>query len=455
MNGSDGAHVTNAGAARLWRAQTGDPVGQMLTTATDSPMKTNWYGTFAIGGKLLQPETEAEMVSIVKELAVLKHQPGNENLTLKVVGAGHSFSNITTGADYVVRLDKMAHIGEVDANCRVTIGAGTRLGDAIDALAAKGYALTNMGDIADQAIAGVISTGTHGSGLGLGNVSTAVVGLRLLTADGTIYELSREKDPELFKAAALGLGSLGGILDVTMQVEKQYKLEEITGTMPAKTVLANLDQLVKDHRHVQINWDGKSEEAHVTIRKRDDDRGSGDEIPHLTEKSRRTDVSQKVLLWGPEWKNDPRTRAQEWVVKADRLPEVLERLNQRAKELGVIPSLDPTTDQVGFIIRFVCEDDLPMSPAYGQSVAYIGVLTGNPGEDGTRWLRQSDEFFMGLEPEFGARPHPGKETYVDGRFLAKAYPETYEPFVALRKKLDPTGMFLTDFTRRMFTPDVE
>ena len=58
----------------------------------------------------------------------------------------------------------------------VRVGAGTVLADLNQELADLGLALENLGDIDVQTVAGAISTGTHGTGAGFGNISSRVDG---------------------------------------------------------------------------------------------------------------------------------------------------------------------------------------------------------------------------------------------------------------------------------------
>ena len=75
----------------------------------------------------------------------------------------------------------MNAVEHVDAAAgRVTVQAGIRLRDLCDELAAVGLAMPNLGDINAQSIAGAISTATHGTGAGLGNLATTIVGMELV-----------------------------------------------------------------------------------------------------------------------------------------------------------------------------------------------------------------------------------------------------------------------------------
>src|SRR5690606_8808591 len=104
----------------------------------------------------------------------------------------------------------------------VTVWAGTKLRMLGRLLFEQGYAQENLGDIDAQSIAGAISTGTHGSGLQFGSLSTQVTGLRLITGTGELIDCSMESSPEVFQAARLSLGGLGIITQVTLKVLPAY-----------------------------------------------------------------------------------------------------------------------------------------------------------------------------------------------------------------------------------------
>ena len=77
------------------------------------------------------------------------------------------------------------------------------LADLNEELARLGLAMENLGDIDRQTIAGAISTGTHGTGAELRNISAQVEAIELVLADGSVRELERRDRP---RAAAGGAG---------------------------------------------------------------------------------------------------------------------------------------------------------------------------------------------------------------------------------------------------------
>ena len=99
-----------------------------------------------------------------------------QGLTIKAVGAGHSFTGIAVAEGVQLLLGRLSGVVAVDeASARVTLAAGTPLRRLPRLLAPFGLALQNMGDIDRQSIAGATSTGTHGTGGAFGGLATQIV----------------------------------------------------------------------------------------------------------------------------------------------------------------------------------------------------------------------------------------------------------------------------------------
>src|ERR1019366_5034429 len=172
----------------------------------------NWAGNQQCSPAVVEcPGTATELLAAV-ERASSRHQ------RIKVAGAGHSFSDIacTDGAQILLR--NYARVLDVDHDSqRVTVQAGIRLGRLNVELASRGLALENLGDVAYQRVGGAISTATHGTGGRFGGLATQVVGLQLITADGSLVTCSADRQPEIFAAARVGLGALGVTSTVTLR----------------------------------------------------------------------------------------------------------------------------------------------------------------------------------------------------------------------------------------------
>lgn len=146
-------------------------------------------------------------------------------LSVKAAGSGHSFSDIGVTRGVMMVLDRMTGILDADpVTGLVTVAAGTVLRELNVALWKLGLALSNLSDLDTQTISGAIATGTHGTDLRFGSLSTQVRGLQLVTADGEILGCSPTENPELFSAARIGLGALGIVTAVTLQCELAFVL---------------------------------------------------------------------------------------------------------------------------------------------------------------------------------------------------------------------------------------
>jgi FAD/FMN-containing dehydrogenase len=136
----------------------------------------------------------------------------------------------------------------------VRLLAGTRLHRIPALLAPHGLAMANLGDIDRQSIAGALSTGTHGTGLGHGGLATQVVGATLVTADGELLTVDDENEPDLLPAVALGLGALGILVDVTLQCVPAFALGAQEQPEPLDAVVDDLDARVRGVDHFEFYW---------------------------------------------------------------------------------------------------------------------------------------------------------------------------------------------------------
>ena len=173
---------------------------------------SNWAGNQTSSPlSIKKPQSEEDVVQIVKEAK-------KRGLKVKVVGSGHSFTGIAVTDEVLVSIDAMADIRDVDfENLTVRVGSGIKLCDLNPVLQRSGLAMPNLGDIVYQSISGAISTSTHGTGLEFKTIADAVCGMRIVDGQGQVVECDKQKNPEIFHAARVGLGALGIITEVTIQ----------------------------------------------------------------------------------------------------------------------------------------------------------------------------------------------------------------------------------------------
>jgi L-gulonolactone oxidase len=153
----------------------------------------------------------------------------------------------------------------------VVAEGGITLESLHEQLAAHGLAMRNVGSISDQTLAGVVATATHGSGLQYGVLSTDVLSLTLLLADGSRVQCSRQEKPDLFLASICGLGSTGLILNIRMEVEPLFRLKEIQESKSFDYVVANIDATVSSAEHVRLWWFPASDTIRISSMNRTTD----------------------------------------------------------------------------------------------------------------------------------------------------------------------------------------
>ena len=213
------------------------------------PTWRNWAGNqTAHPVALHRPTSELELSTIVKQAA-------EERRTVRAVGSGHSFTDIAVTDGHLIDLANYNRVLEIDVDARtVTVQAGIRLEDLNRQVDLRGLAMPNLGDIAYQTVAGAVSTSTHGTGARLPGLAAQIIGLRLVLADGTAVDCSAMEEPELFHCARVGLGALGVVSTVTLQVVPAFNLAVVEEPMRVDDLLADLDTHVDGNDHFEFFW---------------------------------------------------------------------------------------------------------------------------------------------------------------------------------------------------------
>ena len=395
-----------------------------------------------------EPTSEADVIAAVRE------RPAK----LRVVGAGHSWSAIAAPEHVAMTLARLAGVIAV-GDGTVTVHGGTRLGALNDELAARGLALPIVGSIAQQSVAGAIATGTHGSSLVHGNLASTVRALRIVTGTGDVLELATG-DPRL-AAARVHLGALGVITQVTLAVEPAFRLAETIEQIAIADVPAAVQAIAASAEYVKIWWLPHTRTATVFRYARSD---AADTAPGAAARwvddhvvngvvfaavlgitlHRRAWIPainravSKVYLNRPPriGRSDrmlmtampPRHRETEAVVPMALAGEAIAR---------TVALIDREQVHVNFPLeaRFVRGDDGWLSPAAGGDVCQLGAYSGQ-----TRDIERFFAAFWREMRELRARPHWGKEFDHAPEELRAHYPR-WDDFAALRRELDPRGMF--------------
>lgn len=407
--------------------------------------------------------------SAIEEIVELVLSCRREGRRLRVVGSGHSFTAVAASDDVLVSLDRMQGIVEVDVAAQTaTVWAGTKLKLLGELLHAEGFAQENLGDIDVQSIAGAISTGTHGTGIGFGTIATQVVGLTVITGTGEVISCTEASHPELFKALQVSIGSLGVIAQVTLRLRPSYKLRYESARVPLTECLARLPELNSSNRNFEFYWFPYAEPCQLKMTNETDEpvtsrkvrdylsdvilenaafgalSGLARRVPALCGTVSRICAASVPVMRKVESSHRVyattrlvRFNEMEYNLPAEAMADVIREMRE---------TMAREKHRVHFPIecRYVKADDIWLSPAYGRDSAYIAVhmYRGMPHE---RYFADMERIFL----RYGGRPHWGKLHTLQAAQLSQAYP-MWEKFGEVRDKLDPDGIFLNGYLRRVF-----
>ena len=426
-------------------------------------MWKNWSGYVECPRTpVLVPDSGAQLAQVLADAT-------RDGKAVRMAGAGHSFSPLVASDGVIVSLDKLQGVIDVDAATNVArVHAGTRLYALGAALAERGLAMENLGDINVQSIAGATSTGTHGTGLGFGNLATQIAALKFLTADGREVVASPSENPELFAGGRIGLGSLGVLTEVSLRLVPAFRLRLERDKMDLEDCLVQADALVAANRSFEFYWLPHTESVLTkkwnTTDAPVDQMGFGRWVSDVLLENKAfgllCDIGKAVPSWCPSlsrlcaslishgeqvdasWSmlstvRQVRFNEMEWSVPASRGADALREIKAliARREFPLMFPLE---------YRWVRGDDIWLSPDFARDSVHISVhqYRGMP----------FDGYFEAVQAiclNHGGRPHWGKVHSLRSSQLASLYPR-WDDFLSLRERMDPSGRFLTPYLRGLF-----
>lgn len=426
-------------------------------------MWRNWSGYVSC------PHATVSQPDSREALAKLLVKAAQTGASIRVAGAGHSFTPLVQTDGTIVSLDRMQGLIDVDATRRIVrVHAGTRLSTLGAALAQHGLAMENLGDIDVQSIAGATSTGTHGTGITLGNLSTQLASFTIMDADGNEIVADTRQNAELFTGGRIGLGALGIVTELALNVVPSFRLKLQRGKMGLDECLAQAATLVQRHRSFEFYWLPHTDAVLTKawdITAEPPTRGSwkrqitedllentafgllcgiGRRLPStcpslsrlcasLLGHDEHVDASHRMLSTARR----VRFNEMEWSVPAEQGEQVL-------REIGALIAKRTFPLMFPIEYRWVRGDDIWLSPDYGRDSVRISVhqYRGMPFE-------QYFDAVQAICLRYEGRPHWGKVHSLRGKDFAKRYPR-WDDFLALRQRMDPHGRFLTPYLRALF-----
>lgn len=459
----------------------------------------NWEGNQRCVADVYHAET-------VDDLKLIFRKAAEEHKTIRVSGGGRgtSYSNSFSGSPvvtnesgiilYVSKLNKaFAH---EDGSGRITAEAGMTIEELEAFAVSQGLSFETSPVPPFIEVGGAVALGCHGSGRRYGTISDQVVSIDIVTPDGNLRTISERDGSSLLRAARVSLGALGLIYRVTFQCEKQFKLKVVNEKLPLDDTIRNIQSLVEAHDYVEVFWFPFCDV--VSVRRYD---RVPWETPNLNVPgpfSRPYEQLQTAL--GAFLLRE--------VVKHPRFTPPLTRffMSQQPSGTMVVPTqvafhyqhyfprqlwdlsyaidVGPNYERFQSAWRFVCQkvceyaqpkhgctsglpwayddaaifpqnfimharfiksSDAYLAPSVGNSQTCMLQIVTNYGTDCMQYLNQLEEYFLSL----GSRPHWGKTFNVDLDF-AKLYGDNLTHFAAIRDEMDPEGLLLNDFMRKVF-----
>ena len=410
----------------------------------------NWAGNLEYStSKIDYPKSLEEVQQLVKKYS-----------KLKVLGTRHCFNTIADSKYNFISLREMKKIVSLDANAKtVTVEGGIKYGELCPWLNDKGFALHNLASLPHISVAGAITTATHGSGVRNKNLCGPVEALEIVTADGDVINLSK-KDGEKFYAAVVGLGAIGVITKVTLNIQSAFMMRQWVYTkMPLQQMKEHFDEIVSSGYSVSLFTDWQNESINeVWIKSLVDDASNAEAKKDFFGAAPATknvhpiielpaeNCTEQMGVPGTWYERLPHFKMgftpssgkelqAEYFVPHEHAVEAIQAIQKMGKEIG--PHL--------FIseIRTIDADDFWMSPCYKQPSVTIHFTWKQ------EWNAVS-KLLPAIEKElapFNAKPHWGKLFTMSPSTLASRY-QKMNDFKKVVAEFDSKGKFRNEFLEK-------
>jgi alditol oxidase len=418
-----------------------------LVTGEPKEVRTNWAGNYQYStDRLHLPKSVEEVQKVVKSCS-----------KLKALGARHSFNGIADSTSNQISLKNLQDMALDRKTHTVRVGAGVTYGHLAPYLHETGYALHNLASLPHISVIGACSTATHGSGVKNGNLATPVSALEIVTADGDVVVLSRDRDGETLRGAVVGLGGIGVVTKVTLDVLPTFDVAQVVyENLSFAKLESHLDEILASGYSVSLFTDWQDHRVTQVWIKRRVEQGTTPKFePEFFGAKRATqklhplaghsaeNCTEQMGIPGPWYERLPHFRMNftpssgaelqsEYFVPRERGYEAIlavERLRDHIK-----PHLFVTE------LRTIDADDLWMSPCYKQRSMAIHFTWKPEWPDVRNVLPMIEER---LAP-FNAKPHWAKLFTMAPARLQSLYPKLPE-YRELLKRNDPSGKFRNEY----------
>jgi alditol oxidase len=410
----------------------------------------NWAGNLTYGtASVFEPKTVEEVQEAVKKCS-----------QLRALGTRHCFNRIADSQDHLISTKNLNSIISLDAQSKtVTVGGGMRYGEFCKHLHQNGFAIHNLASLPHISVAGACATATHGSGVKNGNLATAVSAIEFVSANGDIVSLSREKDGDSFYGAVVGLGCLGVVTKVTLDLLPTFSMQqEVYVNLPVAQLENHFDEIMSAGYSVSLFTDWQTPNVNQVWIKRKIADGESYEPPkeffgstlatrnvHPIIEISAENCTEQMSVTGPWYERLPH-------FKMDFTPSSGEELQAeffvpRQQAVAALQAVQTMKDEIKPLlmiseIRTIASDNLWMSPCYKQDSVAIHFTLNQNTEGVMNFLPKLEEK---LSP-FGVRPHWGKLFTLNAAQLGSRY-ERINDFKQLITRYDPNGKFANEFVK--------
>jgi xylitol oxidase len=413
-----------------------------------SDIQRNWAGNYEYSTVSVHfPETVAQIQDMVKGC----HK-------LKVLGSRHSFNGIADCREDLVSLEKLDQAVILDRERNmVTVSANLRYGEFCRHLDNEGYALHNLASLPHISVAGACATATHGSGDNNGNLSTAVSAMEIVTTEGQVVNLSREQHGEQFQGAVVGLGGIGVITKISLDIGPTFDMRQaVYENLPLSSLEDHFDTIMSSAYSVSLFTDWQSESFNqVWVKQKTTEEFSPELAPGLFTATLATgerhpiaslsaeNCTRQMGIPGPWYERLPHFRMDFTPSSGEELQS--EYFVPRQYALPALLAISRLREHLAphllvSEVRTIAADNLWMSPCYQQDCVAIH-FTWKPNWQKVRKLLPIVE--EKLAP-FSARPHWGKLFTMPPTRLRSLY-EKLPDFQQLLRHYDPAGKLRNKF----------
>ena len=410
--------------------------------------RINWAGNYRYrAARLHRPKTIEDLQALVVR--------GSK---LKVLGTRHSFNDIADSPEDLISLEHLNRIVALDRERRtVTIEGGVRYGELCRYLHGEGYALHNLASLPHISVAGACATATHGSGETHGNLATSVAAMELVTADGELVVLSREQHAEEFQGAVVGLGGLGVVTKLTLDIVPAFAMrQDVYENLPLAQVEDHFDAIEASGYSVSLFSPWRNANFNqVWLKRRVEDGSILAVEPELFGATLATtqlhpipgfsaiNCNPQLGIPGPWHERLPHFRMEFTPSSGEELQS--EYFVARRHAFAAFQTIDQLREQVGPLlqiseVRTIAADDLWMSPCYKQDTVSIHFTWIKDWDAVRKVLPLLEEALAPLN----ARPHWGKLFTMPPERLPALFPKLPD-FQRLLRSYDPQGKFRNAF----------